>query len=188
MPYVQQLDVSQAALVVIDVQDKMLGAINSDPLDDLRRNISKLIRTATLFDVPILYTEQYPNGLGGTDRAIKDVLPETAGYFEKTTMSCWRDMPCKTATQTTKREHIILVGVETHVCVLQTALDMMKVDYDVFIAADACGSRFENDKAVALERMRHAGIVVSTTESLMFELVGRCDHPQFKSFLEIVKS
>jgi len=188
MPYVQQLDVSQAALVVIDVQEKMLGAIKSDPLDDLRRQITKLIRTAALFDAPILYTEQYPNGLGGTDGVIKDVLPESAAYFEKTTMSCWRDDLFKTAMQATKREHIILVGVETHVCVLQTALDMMKVDYDVFIAADACGSRFENEKATAIERMRHAGIVVSTTESLMFEMVGRCDHPQFKSFLEIVKS
>ena len=188
MPHVQQLDVSQAALVVIDVQEKMLGATGSDPLDNLRRHITKLVRTAALLNVPVICTEQYPKGLGGTDGAIKDALPDSAAYFEKTTMSCWRDAPFKAALQATNREHIILVGVETHVCVLQTALDMTKVDYDVFVSVDACGSRFENDKAVAIERMRHAGIVVSTTESLMFEMIGRCDHPQFKSFLEIVKS
>lgn len=188
MPHVQQLDPAQAALVVIDVQDKMLGAIKSDPLDELRRHTIKLIRTATLLGVPVLCTEQYPNGLGGTDGEIKASLPDSVVCLEKTTMSCWGDKPFKAALQATQREHVILCGVETHVCIMQTALDLRNVDYDVFVATDACGSRFAHDKSVAIDRMRQADVVMSTTEALMFEMIGRCDHPQFKSFLEIVKA
>lgn len=188
MPHVQQIETDLAALVVIDVQEKMLGAISSDPQDELIQRMNKLIRTATLLDVPVIYTEQYPKGLGPTDKRLTETLDGSAAYFEKATMSCWRDRPFASALKEANREHVILCGLETHVCILQTALDLRRVDFEVFIAEDAVGSRFDRDKQVALDRMRSADVTVSTTESLMFELIGRCDHPKFKSFLEIVKS
>jgi isochorismate hydrolase len=85
------------------------------------------------------------------------------------------------------RPQVIITGIETHVCVQQTALDLVSRDFDVFVCADAVGARAKLDHATGLERMRHAGVIVTTTESVLFELCGRCDAPRFKAMLEIIK-
>jgi len=187
MPHVNMLEASLAALVVIDVQEKMLAAISTSPRETLIGKISTLVRAASQLDIPVLYTEQYPQGLGRTDRALAAVLDGATGPLAKTTCSCWRDETFRNALQRTEREHVILVGLETHVCVQQTALDLMRVDYVPFVAIDAVGSRFGPDMEAAVERMRRAGVELSTTEAIIFELVERCDHPQFKDILKLVK-
>lgn len=185
MPHTNMLEVDLAALVVIDVQEKMHAAIGSIPADTLCANIVKLISAARLLEIPVLMTEQYPQGLGGTVPQIRDAAHVKP--MIKTTCSCWRDEAFRAALQSTAREHIILVGEETHVCVQQTALDLLRVDYVPFVPEDAVGSRRSPDADAACRRMGRAGVELTTTEAIIFELIERCDHPKFKDILKLVK-
>ncbi len=187
MPHVNSLEADLGVLIVIDIQEKMLAAIKTCTQDELIAAVSRLIGAAQILDLPIIYTEQYPQGLGPTDRRFSAMLGRAEGPIVKTTCSCWRDEAFRAALQRTGREQVILVGLEAHVCIQQTALDLLRVDYQPFIAADATGSRRQRDLDAALARMRHAGVEVSTTESLIFELAERCDHPRFKDLLKVIK-
>ncbi|MFQ5429608.1 MAG: isochorismatase family protein [Phycisphaerae bacterium] len=187
MPPVNVLETPLAALVIVDVQEKMLAAVRSDPPDDIIEKMLRLIAAARLLELPIVCTEQYPKGLGPTDSRVAAVLPGDVRPIVKMTCSCWRDAAFRAALQSTEREHIIVAGLETHVCIQQTVLDLIRVDYSVFVPIDAVGSRFLRDTETAHDRMRHAGAELSTTESLLFELIERCDHPRFKDILGLVK-
>ncbi len=187
MAHAPMIETDLAVVVVVDFQEKMLGAIGTSPKDALARRINMLLRTAQLLNVPVLYTEQYPQGLGTTDRSIIESLKGATGPLIKTTCSCWRDEGFRTALQRTEREHVILCGLETHVCIQQTALDLLRVDYVSFVPVDAVGSRFQTDHDAAILRMRSAGATITTAGSVLFELIERCDHPRFKDFLQIVK-
>jgi nicotinamidase-related amidase len=187
MPNVDILEADLAALVVVDVQEKMLAAIGSSPKDGIVEKTKRLIAAAQVLEIPILWTEQYPKGLGPTEPAVRKALPDGLAAIEKTTCSCWRDEAFRSALQSTGREHVILAGLETHVCIQQTALDLFRVDYSLFVAADAIGSRFESDHVSAVARMAHAGVQISSAEALLFELIERCDHPKFKEILKLVK-
>jgi nicotinamidase-related amidase len=187
MPHVDILEADLAALLVIDVQEKMLAAVTTSPVQAILDKIRRLIGTARVLDLPIIYTEQYPQGLGPTSSRLKEWLPPGLEPIVKTTCSCWREQRFREALQASGREHIILAGLETHVCVQQTALDLLRVDYVPFLAVDAVGSRFPIDTNTSLDRMRHAGVEISTTEALIFDLIERCDHPKFKDILQLVK-
>lgn len=187
MPHTNMLEADLTAVVVVDVQTKMLGAIGTSPADAVVGNIVRLIRAARILDLPVLCTEQYPQGLGSTVDEVRAALPNGLEPIVKSTCSCWRDEAFRTALQKTLREHIVLVGLESHVCIQQTALDLLRVDYVPFVAADATGSRRAADMDVAIGRMRTAGVEVSTAEALIFELIERCDHPRFKDILELVR-
>ncbi|MBX3394564.1 MAG: isochorismatase family protein [Phycisphaerae bacterium] len=186
----RSIEASSSVLVVIDVQKKMTAAINSDPPEEIIARIEKLVRAAAILEIPILCTEQYPAGLGETDDGLRSTLA-TAGARRdpiiKNTCSCWRDETFRLALQQSGREHVILAGMETHVCIQQTALDLLRVDYATFIAADACGSRRLRDATIALNRMASAGAAVTSTESIIFEWIERCDHPRFKDIIKLVK-
>ncbi|MBN2560734.1 MAG: isochorismatase family protein [Phycisphaerae bacterium] len=187
MPHTNMVEETLAALVVVDVQEKMLAAIGTSPPEAIIDRIRRLVGAAEALDIPIIYTEQHPEGLGATDARVKAVLASAAGPIQKTTCSCWREESFRTALQKTGREHIIVVGLETHVCIQQTVMDLIRVDYQAYVAVDAVGSRFQSDMDVSIERMRAAGAELSTAESLIFELIERCDHPKFKTILELVK-
>ncbi len=187
MPSVKMLEADLAVLVVIDVQEKMLRATGTSSPDAIIDRMRRLIDAAKILNLPILYTEQYPQGLGHIDERLRSVLPPQTVPIVKTTCSCWRDPAFRRALQETEREHVILCGLETHVCIQQTALDLIRVDYVPFIAVDAVGSRRESDMRVALDRMKHNGAELSTAEAIIFELVERCDHPRFKDILQLVK-
>jgi nicotinamidase-related amidase len=187
MASTDMLEAQLAAVVVVDVQEKMLAAIGTSPAEQIIDQIRRLVGAAEVLGLPVIYTEQNPRGLGPTDPRVVAYLTSASGPLVKTTCSCWRDEKFSAALQRTAREHIVLVGLETHVCIQQTALDLMRVDYRVFVPADAVGSRSRQDMDVSLERLRRAGVVVSTAEALIFELIERCDHPKFKKILELVK-
>ena len=187
MPHPNMMEADLAVLVVIDVQEKMFPHIGSGSQEGILANLVRLIETARLLNIPILHTEQYPQGLGPTIEPIRAVLPPGQAPIVKSTCSCWRDEDFRRTLQRTEREHVIVAGVEAHVCVQQTALDLLRVDYIPFVPEDAVGSRRERDATVALARMIRAGVEVSTSESLIFELVERCDHPRFKDVLKLVK-
>lgn len=187
MPHVNMLESPLAALVVVDMQAKFLDAITSDPPTDTIDRIGRLVAAARIFELPVFVTEQYPKGLGSTDKRVVKSLGEAAQRFEKTTMSCWRDGPFRAALKATGREQIILCGIEAHVCIQQTALDLIRMDYQVFVPVDSIASRFGRDKTAAVDRMRAAGAEIVSAEAVIFELVERCDHPRFKDVLKIVK-
>ena len=181
-----QLDIERAMVLVIDLQEKLLPSIVGG--EWVIAAGRKLLDGAGVFELPVLVTEQYPKCLGPTHATIRAALPRSrASVLEKPTFSAWADAKVREALLAIDRPQIIITGIETHVCVQQTALDLRSRDYDLFVCADAAGSRGRVDHEVALDRMRQAGILVTTVESVLFELCQRCDTARFKAMLEVVK-
>lgn len=173
-----------SALLIIDIQDRILPVINNYQI--VIDNTLKLIKGFKVLGLPIYYTEQYPKGLGPTTKIIKDELSDLQP-FDKMSFSCsgagelFNEFKKKNLTQ------IIVCGVESHVCVQQTVLDLIENDVQVNLAADAVSSRKEIDYRTALDRMRQHGVEVTTTEAVLFELLKVCGTPQFKEVSKIVK-
>ncbi|NLX15098.1 MAG: hydrolase [Phycisphaerales bacterium] len=172
-----------AALLVIDVQDRLLPAISE--AEQRVEYIRRMIEAAKVLQVPILATEQYPAGLGRTCETIQSCL-EGITYIEKMSFSACEQRLIDRLAEL-DRSQIIVVGIEAHVCVQQTTLDLLRMGYAVYVCTDAVGSRRTLDAAVAFERMRQAGAIVTTTESVTFELLGRAGTEAFKKILPIVK-
>jgi len=182
-----KLEIDRSCILVVDVQVKLLPAIRHQRrvVDSCRR----LLEGAKIFSIPVLATEQYPKGIGPTEPALAECLTRCgARVLEKPTFSAWEHPPVREAMLAIDRPQVVLVGVEAHVCVQQTALDLRSRDYDVFVCADAVGSRSPIDYVVALDRMRHAGVFVTGVESVLFEWCHQCDTPEFKQMIEIIKS
>jgi len=174
-------------LLVIDFQEKLLPFIadRAYVLDAARL----LVRGAAVFNLPVLVTEQYPKGLGRTDPDLTRELHRTgAALFEKMTFSSCGDDAVRDRLREIDRDQVIVCGIETHVCVQQTTLDLLSMDYYVAVCADAVASRRRTDYAVALDRLRHAGAIVTTVESALFELCVECGTPRFKSLIELIKA
>lgn len=181
-----QLDPDRAMVLVIDMQEKLLPLIATS--ERVIASARKLLDGARVFELPVLVTEQYPKGLGATHATLRGAVADhRAQVLEKPTFSAWADVKVREALLALDRPQIIVTGIETHVCVQQTALDLRSRDYDVYVCADAVGSRERVDHDVALHRMRHAGVLVTTVESVLFELCQRCDTARFKAMLEVIK-
>lgn len=170
-------------LLVVDLQEKLLPAIHEG--DQVLENARRMVAAAGVLEVPVLVTEQYPAGLGPTCAGLRECLAG-APAVEKTRFSAC--VPAITDSLTElARPVVVVVGVETHVCVQQTVLDLLRAGYTPCVCADAVGSRRPLDRDVAIERMRQAGAVVTTTESVIFELIGEAGTELFKRILKIVK-
>jgi len=169
--------------LVVDVQEKLLPAIHEG--EQILENARRMIAAAEVLGVPTLVTEQYPAGLGPTCAGLREALGE-APVIEKTRFSaCVPAVVDKLAEL--GRPAVVVVGVEAHVCVQQTVLDLLRAGYGPWVCADAVGSRRPLDRDTAIERMRQAGAVVTTTESVIFELLGEAGTELFKRILKIVK-
>ena len=167
-----------AQLLIIDAQERLAAAM---PEDVLERNINRLITAAKILQVPIISTEQYPQGLGKTIESVREHLPEDAAPTEKTCFSCCTASGFERAlTEQPKRKQVVLVGMEAHICIIQTASGLQRWGYQVFVAADAICSRHADKSQNALERMRHSGVQVSNTESVAFEWLSDSQHAQFR--------
>jgi len=176
------LERDRAALLVIDVQER----INSVMADQghLPR-LEVLVEACRGLEVPVVASEQYPQGLGPTVESLASMLQEDLPG--KLTFSCARDDGLRGAVEESGRTQILVTGIETHVCVLSTAIDLLEAGYRVHVPHDAVNSRRTADKHWALERMRSAGAEITTTESALFELVERCDTADFKTVATLVK-
>lgn len=179
---VLRLTAADSVIVVIDVQDKLLNAIPTGPA--LVREVAFLLDVATQVGVPAIATEQYPKGLGPTTAVLASRLPTDRP--EKTAFSCCGAAGFLADLRTCGRKSIVLVGMEAHVCVLHTALDLLDAGFRVFLPADAVASRSARDAEVALRRLEQAGAVITTTETTAFEWVGDAAHPQFKAVSRLV--
>jgi nicotinamidase-related amidase len=171
-----------SALLVVDVQGKLMERI--DRRDAMLANVVRLIKAAGLLGVPVLATEQYPKGLGPSVPEIAELIPDRA---EKTTFHC-----CGAATVLENLyargiRKVALAGIEAHVCVAQTALELLTMNFRVQVPADAVSSRHAFDRDIALRRLELAGAVVTTTEAAIFEWTETADHPQFKAISALIK-
>jgi nicotinamidase-related amidase len=172
------IEKDNSTLFVIDVQGKLLPAVQS-PQQTLSTTLA-LVKVAQMLEVPIAYSEQYPQGLGATEESLLKLLEGQAERFEKKSFSCVSEPSIKTALAQWNRKQIIVTGMETHVCVLQTVLELSEMGFQVFVVEDAVSSRKERDKDLALQRMQKSEVTLVTKEMVMFEWLKQADHPAFK--------
>lgn len=174
---------SNIALVVIDVQEKFSPAIFE--FSRVVDNCSKLIRAFQVFKRPILHTEQYPNGLGKTVPELAKLL--SGKPIEKTEFSCMRNPEFKKKIEELDVHEIVICGIESHVCVLQTALDAMMLGYEVYLVSDAVSSRKESDWKAGIKRAKQSGAWRVSTEMIIFQMMEKAGTEEFKKIQEIIK-
>ncbi|MBN2583506.1 MAG: hydrolase [Planctomycetes bacterium] len=175
---------SESVLLVVDIQERLLPAI--DGHEQVLAVADRVLRAARALNVPVLCTEQYPRGLGATVEPVRsNVGPEP--IIEKLAFSCCGAEGLPERLAALGRRQVILVGIEAHVCVMQTVLDLLAAGYRPYVVADAVSSRFAADRDVAFERMRQAGAVVTTAESVMFEWLEVAGTPEFKTVSRFVR-
>jgi nicotinamidase-related amidase len=180
------LDAEQCALIVVDIQEKLLPPIFQK--EELVRNSKLLIRAAGVLKIPSLVSTQYAKGLGPTVPEIASLLPETEA-IDKDRFSCFgSDAFCTLLKRLPgNRNTLLLCGMESHICVAQTALAALREGYLVHVASDAVSSRTEWNWKIGLERMRAAGAVISSTEMIIYELMRSSSSPAFKELLPHLK-
>lgn len=178
------LHADTAAVVAIDLQEKLLPTI--EDADRVVQRAGRLLHFARELRLPILWTEQYPKGLGATVPAIAAPL-EGLQPIEKTVFGCMAHAPFHDALQQTQRRQLLLTGIEGHICVMQTALGALGEDYDVFIVRDAVGSSSGDELEAGLARMERAGATIVTAQMAMFELLREAGTPEFKRVLPLLK-
>jgi nicotinamidase-related amidase len=182
----QPLEADRCALIVVDIQKKLLPPIFQK--DQLVRNAKLLIRAAGILKIPAIVSTQYAKGLGGTVPEIASLLPETEA-IDKKLFSCFgSDVFCTLLKRLPgNRNTLLLCSMESHICVMQTALAALREGYLVHIASDAVSSRTEWNWKVGLDRMRAAGAVISSTEMMIYELMRSSSSPAFKELLPHLK-
>lgn len=173
-----RLAASQSCLIVVDVQER-LAPVMGDPRKVID-GAARLAAAARRLGVPTLISEQYPKGLGPTMIDVREVVPEEDAYVQKLDFSCCGEPEFMAKFAALGRRQVVLAGIEMHVCVMQTALDLKDKGFDVFVAVDACGSRFPSDEEVAKLRFAAAGIHLVTIEMTIFEWLERSGTPEFK--------
>lgn len=184
MKHPHKLNKEGSVLVVIDMQDRLLRAINA--WEGVLDNTVKMIKFAQTLKVPVVVTEQYPKGLGQTNPQVAELFPGFAP-LEKTVFSCFGAEGFEEQLKKLGAKTLVIVGIETHICVQQTALDALARGYDVQIIADAVGSRAPMNKEIGLAKMRQAGCVISAVEIALYEWLERSGSEDFKAVLPLIK-
>jgi nicotinamidase-related amidase len=182
-----KLNRQTTVVVVIDLQQRMMTPIDRGEL--VVRNVERLIRGAHVLGVPVLLTEQYVKGLGPTVEPIRVALEETSGYAPVEKM-CFSAHGCGAFVEhlaSLKRPQLLVAGVETHVCVYQTCVDLIAAGYDVSIAADAVSSRTPENRQIALDRLVAEGVHLTSTEMALFEMLVTSGTDEFRAISKLVK-
>lgn len=180
-----------AVLLVIDLQERLAAAM--ERREAVLSAVVRLIRVATLVGMPIVVTRQYPKGLGDTEPVLVEALDvarkegAVVTHSDKTTFDCFGEPSFSEPLAAVGRSQVIIAGMETHICITQTALAALREGLDVHVVADGCCSRDSANHDYALDRIRSAGGVVTVTESVMYELVGAAATDEFRALLGIVK-
>lgn len=178
------IDSRESVLFVVDIQARLAPAIHDGEAVIARSQI--LLAAAARLEVPIVVSEQYPQGLGGTDARLLP-LPAGAAVLPKTAFSAARDPAIRAHLESLGRRQVVLLGMETHVCVLQTALGLRSQGYDVAVVADAVGSRRPERRELGLARMRQHGVDVVDSEMVVFEWLAEAGSPVFKELSRLIK-
>ncbi|MEI8216026.1 MAG: hydrolase [Eubacteriales bacterium] len=187
--HVERINRENAVLLVIDFQEKLVPAIKDN--ENLVETVAKLIRGCNVLELPIIFTQQYTRGLGDTVPKIKEALGEAEAFnlsfVEKTSFSCNGEEDFRNKLDSLDKQCIIVCGIETHICVQLTVLDLLYSGYIVYLINDAIGSRNNNDKKYAQRRMSEAGAIGTTYEAILFEILKDAKAAGFKEISEIIK-
>jgi len=180
-----RLRLESTILLMIDVQEKLLPVISGN--DDIVNNTIKLLKAAEVLRVPMMYTEQYPRGIGNTVSPLLKSLPAGAIRHEKTAFSCCDESEFNEKLRGLERSLVVVFGIESHICVLSTVIDLLLKEMKVVVVADACGSRTQYNHNLAMEEARARGASVLPTESIIYHLMGRSGTQEFKTMLPFFK-
>lgn len=180
------VDSRKTALLVVDFQERLARAMPPETYARAERAVSLLVRAASILDIPIVVTEQYPAGLGATSAPILDLLGDRP-RISKLEFSAGRVPEVLDRLFERKAESALVCGMEAHVCVYQTVVDLLDHGFFVHLARDAVASRRDSDRDAALEMARDAGAAVSTAEAIVFQLLGRAGTPAFKALAPYLK-
>lgn len=178
------LNQNDSFLLIIDVQEKLLNAVFNK--DKVEKNTGIIAKASSILDLPVYITEQYPKGLGSTVSSIKESLPN-AKFFEKTAFNALEDLELLSELKQSGKKQVILFGIETHICVHQTAAALIENGFEVHVVKDACGSRFVEEYEAGLDRMVDNGAHLTTTEIVLFELLKSAKNPNFKAVQALIK-
>ncbi len=178
------LDRSRAALAVIDMQEKFRPVMPD--FDEVAQKISVMVQGCTILKIPILVTEQYPQGLGHTCSEIAPHI-ESINPIEKITFSSCGVPEFDMQLREKHIEQVIVVGIEAHICVSQTVHDLLQLGYQVHLISEAIGARFPHNREVALNKMQKAGAIISSIEMSLFEMMKSADVAEFKAIQKLIK-
>ena len=178
------LATGKTVFILIDVQGKHAQLMHEK--ESLFENLQKVIKRLTILGVPIVWAEQMPKNLGPTLPEIAQLMPDLAPVAT-TSFSCCGNKTIMQKLRQLNRNQVLLAGIEPHVCVYQTALDLINSSYEVQVIADAVSSRTQENKKIGLDRIERAGGLITSTEMVLFELLGSADAPKFKDVIKIVK-
>ncbi len=182
-PFLLKADACQ--ILLIDMQEKLFPVIHDR--NALLKQTGFLLSSCAILGIPVRFTEHYPKGLGGTIPELLSCMPEGSSRFEKIHFSCWAEPGFNTFFHRGGRSQVVLAGIEAHICVYSTAMELLDVGYDVVVAADAVGSRIPDHRDTALDTLRQAGAAVLPVESVVYQLLQRAGTPAFKQVLAALK-
>lgn len=171
-------------LIIVDVQGKLAGLMYER--EALIDNLRKMIRGSQILKIPILWVEQNPRGLGPTVPEVSELMPDLHP-ISKLTFSCCGSRAFMKKFVSLERRQVLIAGIETHVCIYQTVMDLLDLDYEIQVVVDAVSSRTEENKEVALKKIEHLGAGMTTAETALFELLKVAEGPKFKEILKIMK-
>lgn len=173
------------ALLVVDMQEKFAQAIPT--FGQIQHRIQTLLKACEILKIPVVVSEQYPKGLGHTSAALQQSFPPDTSVFEKLAFGCGEDDSILECLQGLGRQQIMLCGIEAHVCVNQTAHQLLQAGYDVHLIRDAIDSRQPSDREAAVAKMQQSGVISSSIEIALFELLQKASHPDFKAIQALIK-
>ncbi|MEO7424215.1 MAG: hydrolase [Fibrobacteria bacterium] len=179
------LDASQSVLLLVDIQDKFRPGVAG--MEALISRAEIVVRAAVRLGIPVLATEQYPKALGETVPELRQWLPDNQVYHAKLVFSAYGCETLRLGLEACKRRQVVLVGVETHVCVLQTGMELLAAGYSVHVVSDAVSSRGFTDRETALRRLEKHGVELVTAEMCLFEWLRVAGTPEFKELQSLIK-
>lgn len=181
---VMRIKAGECTGLVIDIQERLFPVIHGH--NELLVRVLVLLEGLKILGIPLLLTEQYPKGLGPTVQKVLEVL-DNSEALEKISFSCCGEPDFLTRLKENEKKRVIICGIEAHVCVLQSVLDLLELGFTPVVVADCISSRNHEDKKLAIERMRSEGAIISTSESILFELTERAGNDQFKQISRLIK-
>ena len=179
-------NVENSCLMIVDIQEKLSVVMPEKVINRLKSNADVLLTAADRLNVPVIVTMQYPKGLGDVENFVKDKLNEKSKCFEKTSFSCLGAEGLLEHLEKLNKKQIIMIGLESHICVLQSAIELTEKGYDVFVVSDAIASRKLTSYETALTRLEQTNVWLLNTESVLFEWLRDASHPDFKALSKLI--
>lgn len=179
-----RINKEEALFCLVDVQERLFPHVTNK--DEIEKNLVTLVKGLKLHDIPFIVNEQYKKGIGETIPSLRELV-HSDPHFEKTTFSCCKNEPTMQAIKNAGKKFVIVAGIETHVCVLQTCIDLLEAELTPVLVTDCVTSRKQKDTDMAIQRLIQAGVVPTTYESILFELTVNAKDVNFKGISSLVK-